>query len=161
MNFYRQAVHLVLSEDRTHVLRALLSTFLGFVLYLFFTSSVTAQQELTGKVTHVRDADTIEVRGVPIRFDGVDAPEMDEAGGVEGKAWMENAYSGQLVRCTLTGVKTYDRWVGTCYGSKGENISAAVIGAGHARDCPRYSGGKYRKYETSQSRSRPMKSYCR
>ena len=126
-----------------------------------FALPAWAGQEVIGMVTHVRDADTIEVRGIPIRFDGVDAPEMDEPGGPEGKAWMQSNYGGRQVRCLLTGDKTYDRWVGTCFGGAGENISAAVIGAGLARDCPRYSGGKYRKYETARSRSRPMKSYCK
>jgi endonuclease YncB( thermonuclease family) len=109
----------------------------------------------------VRDADTIEVRGIPIRFDGVDAPDKGQPGYDEGTEWMKQNYAGRMVRCVLTGAKTYDRWVGTCYGSNGENISALVIGAGWARDCPRYSGGKYRKYETARSRSVPMKSYCR
>ncbi len=74
---------------------------------------------------------------------------------------MRANYANRMVRCVLTGAKTYDRWVGTCYGSDGENISARVISAGLARDCPRYSGGKYRKYETDRSRSVPMKRYCR
>ena len=128
---------------------------------VFSVTTAFAAQEIKGQVTHVRDADTIEVRGVPIRFDGVDAPELDEPGGIEGKKWMVRNYSGKMVRCVLTGAKTYDRWVGTCYGSKGENISAGVIAAGLARDCPRYSKGRYKKYETSRSRSRPMKPYCR
>lgn len=117
--------------------------------------------EIQGRVTHVRDADTIEVRGIPIRFDGVDAPDRGQPGYEAGQTWMKENYANRMVRCVLTGAKTYDRWVGTCFGSKGENISARVIGAGLARDCPRYSGGKYRKFETAQSRSVPLKKYCR
>jgi endonuclease YncB( thermonuclease family) len=56
-----------------------------------------AGQEVVGTVTHVRDADTIEVRGIPIRFDGVDAPELDEDGGHKGKSWMMKRYGGQKV----------------------------------------------------------------
>lgn len=118
-------------------------------------------EEIQGKVTHVRDADTIEVRGIPVRFDGVDAPDRGQPGYKEGQVWMRANYANRMVRCVLTGAKTYDRWVGTCYGSNGENISVRVIGAGMARDCPRYSGGKYRKYETASSRSVPMKPYCK
>ena len=33
---------------------------------------------LTGTVTHVRDGDTIEVGKVPIRLNGVSAPELKE-----------------------------------------------------------------------------------
>ncbi|UWQ14190.1 thermonuclease family protein [Aliiroseovarius sp. M344] len=126
-----------------------------------FVASIANANEIQGKVTHVRDADTIEVRGIPIRLDGVDAPDKGQSGYWEGKDWMKQNYSGRLVRCILTGKKTYDRWVGTCFGSKGENISVAVISAGWARDCPRFSGGRYRKYETRRSRSVPMKKYCR
>ncbi len=127
------------------------------------TSAANAS-EVQGNVTHVRDADTIEVNGVPIRLDGVDAPDKGQSGFEEGKQWMIQNYGGRMARCLLTGVKTYDRWVGTCYSSNGENISVRVISAGWdvtARDCPRYSEGKYRKYETARSRSVPMKPYCR
>ena len=130
-------------------------------LLVMSLATTAIAKEIKGKVTHVRDADTIEVNNIPIRFDGVDAPDKGQPGFKEGKAWMKRNYAGGLVRCILTGAKTYDRWVGTCYGAKGENISARVIGAGWARDCPRYSGGKYRKYETARSRSVPMKPYCR
>jgi micrococcal nuclease len=124
-------------------------------LSLFLCCSVTAG-EVQGKVTHVRDADTIEVNGVPIRFDGVDAPDKHQPGFKEGIKWMKRNYANRIVRCVLTGRRTYDRRVGTCFGSNGENISAAVISAGWARDCPRYSKGKYRKYETARSRAVPL-----
>ena len=122
-------------------------------------------QTLNGKLVHVRDADTIELatsRGrIPIRLNGVDAPELDERGGRAGKRWMARAYGGQPLRCVLNGDKTYDRWVGVCYDSDGTDIGAAVIASGHARDCPRFSGGRYRKYETKASRAIPSKPYCR
>ena len=37
-------------------------------------------KEVQGKVTHVRDADTIEVNDIPIRFNGVDAPDKGQPG---------------------------------------------------------------------------------
>jgi endonuclease YncB( thermonuclease family) len=36
---------------------------------------------LTGEVTHVRDGDTIKVGSMPIRLDGLAAPEGDAPGG--------------------------------------------------------------------------------
>ena len=36
---------------------------------------------LTGEVTHVRDGDTIVVGSMPIRLNGLAAPEGDEPGG--------------------------------------------------------------------------------
>ncbi len=124
-----------------------------------------AAQTLDGKLVHVRDADTIELatsRGrIAIRLNGVDAHELDERGGRAGKQWMARSYGGQPLRCVLNGDKTYDRWVGVCYDRNGTDIGAAVIAAGHARDCPRFSSGRYRKFETKASRAIPSKPYCR
>lgn len=137
-----------------------------FALIVFQILALPASaQTLDGKLVHVRDADTIELatsRGrTPIRLNGVDAPELDERGGRAGKQWMAKAYGGQQLRCVLNGDKTYDRWVGVCYARNGTDIGAAVIASGHARDCPRFSGGRYRKYETKASRAIPSKPYCR
>ena len=106
---------------------------------------------LTGTVTHVRDGDTIEVGKVPIRLNGVSAPELKEPLGPQSKQFMRNLVNGKHVRCELTGAKTYDRFVGTCY-LDGEDIGIAVIAAGRALDCPRYSGGRYAEFELASSR---------
>lgn len=120
-----------------------------------------AGQWLEGTVTHVRDVDTIEVRNVPVRLNGVDGPELDERGGRNGKVWMQMRVLRKPVRCWLNGEKTYDRWVGTCYDRNGDDIGALAIAAGKARDCPRYSGGKYSKFETADSLRLPQHSYCK
>jgi endonuclease YncB( thermonuclease family) len=53
-----------------------------------------------------------------------------------------------------------DRHIGTCFVG-GENLSAAVIAAGHALDCERYSGGRYKHLETQVAKSRFKRaSYC-
>ncbi len=70
---------------------------------------------LIGTVTHVRDGDTIEVNNIPIRLNGVSAPELDEPLGNRSKAYMTELVIGKTVRCELNGQKTYDRWVGVCY----------------------------------------------
>jgi endonuclease YncB( thermonuclease family) len=120
---------------------------------------------LEGKVVHVRDADTIEIttdRGrFAVRLNGIDAPELDERGGQAGKRWMQSTYRNALVTCTFNGQQSYDRWIAVCFDKNGTDIGAAVINAGHARDCPRYSGGRYREYETDASRAIPPKRYCR
>lgn len=120
-----------------------------------------AGEWIEGRVTHVRDVDTIEVNGLPVRLNGVDGPELDERGGRAGKRWMHKQFLNRPVRCWLTGVKTYDRWVGTCENSEGQDIGALAIESGLARDCPRYSGGKYTAIETAESRRLPLHGYCR
>lgn len=115
---------------------------------------------ITGPVVGVRDGDTILVKGVPIRLNGVDAPEVGTRAGNEAKRWMTEYLDEQDVSCTLNGDRTYDRWVGECYLGEA-NISVAIISAGHALDCRRYSGGRYRRFETRSARSNIRRAnYC-
>ncbi|WP_405110937.1 thermonuclease family protein [Phaeobacter sp. BS52] len=95
----------------------------------------------------VRDADTIVVDGTPVRLQGVDAPELKTRAGKDARRWMVNFLSGKSVECSLNGERSYDRYIGVCY-AEGQDIGAAVIAAGHALDCRRYSGGRYRHLET-------------
>jgi len=115
-------------------------------LLLIATPALADPTVLTGHVTKVRDGDTIEVGKIPIRLNGVSAPEMKEPLGPQSKAFMVDLVMGKRVRCELDGTKTHDRWVGICY-LNGLDVGAAVIGAGLALDCPRYSGGRYAKLE--------------
>ena len=48
---------------------------LAALLTTFATQAVSGETVLTGKVTHVRDGDTIEVNSVPIRLAALDCPE--------------------------------------------------------------------------------------
>ena len=116
---------------------------------------------LTGTVTHVRDGDTIEVGKIPMRLNGVSAPELKEPLGPQSKKFMRELVNGKSVSCELTGAKTYDRLVGTCYlGSK--DIGISVIKAGLALDCPRYSGGRYAEFEAEEARGAiTLPGYCK
>jgi endonuclease YncB( thermonuclease family) len=80
---------------------------------------------LEGDVTHVRDGDTIEVNGVPIRLAALDCPEK---GTEEGDLALERmrAFYAVKVRCELTGAKTYDRLVGYCV-ANGEDLGLHMI----------------------------------
>lgn len=57
------------------------------------TSFAAAAQIVTGKVTKVRDADTIVVNGIPIRLNGVDAPENGTQAGNQATAAMKRYLS--------------------------------------------------------------------
>ena len=122
-----------------------------------------ASQEtmLTGIVSKVRDGDTLEVGEVPIRLNGISAPELNERFGVESKSFIVKLVFGKRIRCKLTGKKSYDRHVGTCY-LEHQDIGAAVIKAGLALDCPKYSGGRYKRFETEIGRAQiRLPKYCR
>lgn len=108
----------------------------------------------------VRDADTIVVDGTPVRLQGVDAPELKTRAGKAARRWMVNFLRGKAVECRLNGEVSYDRYIGVCY-AEGVDIGGAVIAAGFALDCRRYSGGRYRRLETPAARSLIKRSrYC-
>lgn len=116
---------------------------------------------LTGNVTMVRDGDTIEVGKIPIRLNGVSAPEMREPLGSQSKKFMVDLVRGKRVRCELNGEKNHDRFVGICY-LDGKDTGAAVIKAGLALDCPRFSGGRYKANEVSSARGKiKLPGFCR
>jgi micrococcal nuclease len=101
---------------------------------------------LTGQVTFVRDGDTIVVGSMPIRLNGLAAPEWDEPGGDAAMDAMIKLVAGRTLRCELNGERTHDRCVGVCY-LQGVDISAEMVRRGVARDCPRFSGGRYHVIE--------------
>lgn len=129
---------------------------------LVIAGAADAAQTVRGTATKVRDADTIVVRGVPIRLNGVDAPENGTRAGNEATAAMKRYLRGKTLTCELNGARTYDRWVGVCFTEEGHVIGAALISSGLALDCARYSGGRYRNLEPVGARSRlPQARYCR
>lgn len=137
------------------------STSLLLLLTLIGPNAVLAQEPvISGAVTHVRDIDTFEVEGVPIRLNGLDGPELSEPYGKEAKAWLIDLINGVEVYCALNGDKTYDRYVGTCYLPNGKDIAELIIENGYGRDCPRYSGGKYKSFEVVQSYALVSHGYC-
>jgi endonuclease YncB( thermonuclease family) len=74
---------------------------------------------------------------------------------------MQPLVAGKRLTCELTGEKTYDRQVGVCYLDDSTEIGAAIIAEGLARDCPRYSGGRYFELETKKNKTLPFPGYCR
>ena len=91
-----------------------------------------------------------------MRLKGVAAPEVahfgepGEAGGEAAKAFMIELVEGETVVCDLTQERTHGRRVGWCYRGR-QDIAEAVIRAGLARDCPRFSGGRYAAAEVPAS----------
>ena len=133
---------------------------LALTIGLVVALSVEASQTVEGRVTTVRDVDTIEVRGVPVRLNGLDGPETSTRAGRDARNFMVRLLRGKSVTCQLTGARTHDRWVGICY-LDGTDIAAIAVANGHALDCARYSGGRYRQYETPAARSRLTRArYC-
>ena len=133
----------------------------SFLALAFWASLASADTQIQGRLEMVIDGDTIVVRGIKIRLNGLHAPEWNQPGGSEATNWMRATYGGQRLICVLNGKRSYDRYIGICYGPRGDDIAAGLVAAGLGRDCPRYSGGRYRQFETANSRRFQLPSYCR
>jgi micrococcal nuclease len=122
---------------------------------------------LTGEATFVRDGDTIELGAVAIRLNGLAAPAGGERGGFEATAAMRDLVLGKVITCELDGEQNHDRCIAICY-LEGADISEAMVRQGLARDCPRYSGGRYQQAEleaaqqgTTMGETYQLPGYCR
>jgi len=86
------------------------------------------------------------VNGVDIRLQGIAAPEDNHArrepGGPEATASLHAIVDGKRLRCELDGTKARGRLVAMCF-IGGTDVGEMQVLAGHARDCPHYSGGRY------------------
>ena len=93
----------------------------------------TSLQSLQGRVSHVRDGDTIEVDGVPIRFGSLDCPEMNTSAGQRAAASMRSLVSGEILTCYLNGRASYERKIGSCRLPDGRDIGAVMMREGLCR----------------------------
>jgi endonuclease YncB( thermonuclease family) len=107
----------------------------------------------------VRDGDTIEVDGTPVRLKGLHAPELGEDGGAAASAKMREIALGKETICELDGTTTYDRLVGICYVG-GQDIAAELVSSGLGRDCPKFSQGRYADMEMPEAKKFALPSYC-
>jgi endonuclease YncB( thermonuclease family) len=140
---------------------------IGLFIVLKVATDIASRSEALQGRAHVLDGDTISVEGVHVRLQGVAAPEIPheglgieaEPGGEQAAAFMRRLVEGQIVVCELTGERTHGREVGVC-SREGQDIGAAVIEAGLARDCPRFSNGQYAELERQAAKSLPLPGYC-
>lgn len=88
---------------------------------------------MTGRVWHVRDGDTVEVGGQPIRLANLDCAEKGTMAGDRATRRMKALVGGKRLACSLTGRKSYDRWVGSCHLKDGRKISDVMISEGLCR----------------------------
>ncbi len=106
-----------------------------FPEYLGPVVTLTATQTISGRVNRIRDGDTIEVSGVPIRFGSLDCAEANTSEGQRATARMRTLVAGQRLICHLNGRTSYDRKIGSCQMSDGRDLAAVLIQEGY---CGRY-----------------------
>lgn len=114
--------------------------------------SGASRPEPTGKVIagHVRviDGDTIDLDGVRVRLEGIDAPESGQrckrrligrwACGTAATQALEGLVEGRSVRCEDRGLDKYGRMLGVCYAGT-TDINAWMVRKGLAWAFVRYS----------------------
>ena len=153
--------------SRARLYRSVGMIAIGLFIVLKVTTDIAGRDEALRGRAHVVDGDTVTIGGISVRLQGVAAPELEhaglgieqETGGPEAAAFLRDFVEGQTVICELTGERTHGREVGVC-SRDGRDIGAAVIEAGLARDCPRFSQGRYAELEKPAAKSLPLPSYC-
>lgn len=100
-----------------------------------FLGPILGFETVTGRVTHVRDGDTIEVKGMPIRLSTLGCAERGTSEGERAARRMRMLVAGQQLTCRLSGRRSYDRDVGRCWLDNGRSLGEAMIGEGY---CGRY-----------------------
>lgn len=104
-----------------------------FPEYLGAMVAISSSQEIIGPVTHVRDGDTIEVSGVPIRFGSLDCAEAGTADGNRATDRMRTLIRGQTLTCYLNGRTSYDRKIGSCRLQDGRDLGGIMISEGYCQ----------------------------
>ena len=124
-------------------------------------------------VACVHDGDTLRLDarrrgdacqgGTSVRIKGIAAPELVEPGGVAARNGLKAIAEGRRVTCWPTGEKSGDRVIAFCEVA-GRDIGAAMVAGGLARDCPRWSDGRYAAAERASgdrlAASYKLPGYC-
>jgi micrococcal nuclease len=82
--------------------------------------ATTEASEITGKVVHIIDGDTIDIltadkTKIRIRFNGIDAPETGQPFGRNAKQYLSEFIGGQTVRVVTHDKDRYGRTIGDVY----------------------------------------------
>ena len=151
-----------------------------FLAVAFMTTSFIAQAFAFETVAimsgegRAADGDGVLFGEVEVRLQGIAAPEDNhrktEPGGKESTENLRQLVDGNLVVCHLDGTVTKGkrkRPVGVCFVGTTE-INHHQVLTGHARDCPKFSKGRYQNAETQArlsgadlSQIYPLPGYCR
>ena len=115
-----------------------LSTVILFVLIGCKSSpllSLSTEKVLHGQVIDVLDGDTVKLRSdwhiYKIRLAGIDAPEKQQAYGVQSKIYLEHLIADKDVSIKVLSCDQYGRYVGKIY-LNGKDINGEMIRSGYA-----------------------------
>ena len=135
--------------------KILILVFFGFISINYVSATPITLEGVASAI----DGDTIIINTYKIRLNGISAPELSEEGGNEAKQAMQKILDNKTIKCSLSGKKSYERYVGVCWFGA-VDIGALLILRGFARDCFRYSDGRYSALEPKPARYLPLPKYC-
>lgn len=97
--------------------------------------SLSTEKVLHGQVIDVLDGDTVKLRSdwhiYKIRLAGIDAPEKQQAYGVQSKIYLEHLIADRDVSIKVLSCDQYGRYVGKIY-LNGKDINGEMIRSGYA-----------------------------
>jgi micrococcal nuclease len=112
------------------------SVWFRFAIFLIAVSACPVWAE-SGKVTRITDGDTLWVRlagggkPVKVRIDGIDAPEICQAGGQAARAALAGKVARRAVTLDILRHDDYGRAVATVQ-IGGEDVAGWMVSRGHA-----------------------------
>ncbi|RPD42610.1 thermonuclease family protein [Chitinophaga barathri] len=113
------------------------------ILILALSSVIARAQTYTGKVTAVKDGDTIEmlVNGKPlrIRLFGVDSPEKGQPFGEKARQYTSGLCFGKVVKARKESRDQYGRTVAEVYLPDGSSLNMQLVKAGFAWQYTQFS----------------------
>ncbi len=119
---------------------------ISLLLGALLSSPATATDDIVGPGS-VLDGDTIEVHGVRIRLEGVDAPETGQLCQEGGKSWhcglqatlaLAEKIEGRTLACRPVGTDRYGRTLAVCFIGR-EDLNAWLVAEGWALAYRAYS----------------------
>jgi len=85
---------------------------------------------------------------------------LGESFGLKAKDFMSRLLNGKQVTCKPDRTVSFDRKVATCF-LDGEDIAIPLLREGLARDCPKFSKGRYSTIEKADASKRiKLPDYC-
>lgn len=113
---------------------------------LLLIGGLWAKSTVIGKVTAVKDGDTIEVLSnrtlYKVRLDGIDCPEKKQPWGTQAKSFVSNAAFGKKVRLVISSKDRYGRYLAFVYLPNGKNLNHELLKHGLAWHYKQYSKDK-------------------
>jgi endonuclease YncB( thermonuclease family) len=116
------------------------------LLTALLAGTVTSARESPRTVDgfpEVIDSGAVRIDTSAVRLKGIAAPPAQTPEGLQARGWLHRRIQGQRIYCHIDPGQTAVPPIGLCE-IQGLDISALMVEAGVALDCPKESGGRYK-----------------